>query len=303
MLFIILVASSLVFAFYLYSFLYFKSKKFINIKNNIDIYIQYWNNLNKHINELKLNHFGTDQLQHGTAIFEDYSSWNYKRKELKNIRYAPNICHCSRTVCSAASKHPFKYICKYFNISPSTDSLEKVEEMLNDFEAVEDGKKRLQAIKHGIYNNIRKDIPFLIYKFRKSILSKKLGFEHADFQEAYYPLYIFKYTSPGGNASTQCNIVLNITNLNKFVIYLADIIKFKKSIAGQRSLMTSQLRHSIIERDRYTCKTCGNSTAIEPNLLLEVDHIIPVSKGGLTEESNLQTLCWRCNRKKGSKIT
>ena len=40
----------------------------------------------------------------------------------------------------------------------------------------------------------------------------------------------------------------------------------------------------------------------EPNLLLEIDHIIPVSKGGLTEESNLQTLCWKCNRSKSDKI-
>ena len=40
----------------------------------------------------------------------------------------------------------------------------------------------------------------------------------------------------------------------------------------------------------------------EPNLLLEIDHIIPVAKGGLTEESNLQTLCWKCNRAKSDKL-
>lgn len=47
---------------------------------------------------------------------------------------------------------------------------------------------------------------------------------------------------------------------------------------------------------------CGNSTHVEPNLLLEIDHIIPVSKGGLTSEENLQTLCWKCNRAKSDKI-
>ena len=48
----------------------------------------------------------------------------------------------------------------------------------------------------------------------------------------------------------------------------------------QRTLMTSKLRDFIKARDNYTCCFCGNSTYAEPNLLLEIDHIIPVSKGG-----------------------
>ena len=70
----------------------------------------------------------------------------------------------------------------------------------------------------------------------------------------------------------------------------------------QRAIMTSKLRTHIKERDNYTCCQCGNSIQNEPNLLLEIDHIIPVSKGGLTQEDNLQTLCWKCNRSKGAKI-
>ena len=83
---------------------------------------------------------------------------------------------------------------------------------------------------------------------------------------------------------------------------LASSVKFKKSIAGQRALMTSSLREEIKERDHYTCKKCKNSTEKEPNLLLEIDHIVPLSKGGLTSRDNLQTLCWRCNRSKGAKL-
>lgn len=35
---------------------------------------------------------------------------------------------------------------------------------------------------------------------------------------------------------------------------------------------------------------------------LEVDHIIPVSKGGKTVMTNLQALCWDCNRGKSNKL-
>ena len=98
------------------------------------------------------------------------------------------------------------------------------------------------------------------------------------------------------------DITFDIDNLDRFIGYLAEIIKFKKSVAGQRILMTSKLREKIKVRDNYTCKKCGNSIKEEPNLLLEINHINPLSKEGLTVEENLQTLCWKCNRAKGNKI-
>ena len=100
----------------------------------------------------------------------------------------------------------------------------------------------------------------------------------------------------------KCEIKFDLENLEKFICYLSETIKFKKSVAGQRALMTSQLREKIKRRDGYACKKCGISVKQEPHLLLEIDHIIPLSRNGLTTEENLQTLCWKCNRAKGSKI-
>ena len=129
-----------------------------------------------------------------------------------------------------------------------------------------------------------------------------LGFDKLNFYDYYFPSYSFDYISAGGNSSLSCNIDLNIENLNKFIYFLSEKIKFKKSIAGQRMLMTSQLREYIKQRDNYTCQHCGLSIKDEPNLLLEIDHIVPLSKGGITTEKNLQTLCWKCNRKKSNKL-
>lgn len=286
----------------IYEAIYFKSEKFLTIKSRIESYVKNCNELNRHIESLKNTYLGIDQLDYGQAQYRDQSRWNYKRPELKKQKYAPNIYNCSRTVCDNARKQPFKYICKYFNLKPNEATLSKFEEVLNNFDAAEQGKVALKSEKESILNSIKKDVPILIRTFGKKKLEKNLGFEIIDFSTTYFPRYIFKYVSSGGNASMQCDVVMDLDNLNRFVNYLSETVKFRKSVAGQRALMTSALRNKIMRRDNYTCKTCGASTFVEPNLLLEIDHIVPVSKGGLTTEDNLRTLCWRCNRKKGANI-
>lgn len=289
-------------AWMIYKFIYYRSNSFIELKNKIQKYTIDCNELNAHIDELKRTHIGIDQLDYGNATYRDTSQYNYKRPELKKQIFAPNVYNCTRNVCDAARKQPFKYVCKYFNIKSTEENLSKFENMLNNFEAAETGKNLLVNEKNNIISGISSEIPFLIRNLDKKNLEKKLGFEPIDLSTVYFPKYIFKYTSSGGNAGTQCDIVFDINNLNRFVTYLSETIKFKKSAAGQRALMTSKLRREILERDGYVCKKCGASQQNEPNLLLEVDHIIPISKGGITSPDNLQTLCWRCNRSKGNKI-
>lgn len=284
----------------IYEFFYYKGKHFQTIKEKIHTYTNECNELNNHIENLKVSSLLTNRIDYGQANYQDNSRWKYKRKYLQNQKYVPNIHECSRNVCDNARKKPFEYVCKYFGIKANEENLSKVEEILNNFEAVEEGKKKLQDEKKEIMNGIKSDIPILIRTFSKK-LENKLGFEETDMSASYFPEYIFQYTSSGGNASMRCNIIFDINNLNKFVVYLSEKIRFKKSAAGQRALMTSKLRAKIKERDNYTCKICGASVENEPNLLLEIDHIIPISKGGLTTEENLQTLCWRCNRSKGAK--
>jgi len=46
------------------------------------------------------------------------------------------------------------------------------------------------------------------------------------------------------------------------------------------------------------CKRCGRSFPID---IMEVDHIVPVSKGGKDNPANLRLLCPTCNRKKSAK--
>lgn len=77
-------------------------------------------------------------------------------------------------------------------------------------------------------------------------------------------------------------------------------IKEERAKLNRKYKDNMTLREWILKRDNYTCKQCGNSMTIEPNLLLEVDHITPVSKWGPSIPENLQTLCWKCNRAKSN---
>lgn len=56
-----------------------------------------------------------------------------------------------------------------------------------------------------------------------------------------------------------------------------------------------RLRWRVLQRDHFTCCACGASPAITPGVDLQVDHILPWSKGGETTIENLQTLCPKCN--------
>ena len=114
--------------------------------------------------------------------------------------------------------------------------------------------------------------------------------------------YKFSYTSSGGMAQRSFSIPMTEETIAELIKVLDRKLSSSEFAKEQRTLMTKKLREDIKVRDNYTCRLCGNSIQIEPNLLLEIDHIIPIAKGGRTEKENLQTLCWKCNRSKSDKL-
>lgn len=69
---------------------------------------------------------------------------------------------------------------------------------------------------------------------------------------------------------------------------------------NQRKLATRELREKIMKRDNYTCQLCGKYMPDEVGL--QIDHIIPIAKGGKTVTSNLRVLCSKCNGSKSDKM-
>jgi len=66
-----------------------------------------------------------------------------------------------------------------------------------------------------------------------------------------------------------------------------------------RTSISKKLRFEIFKRDSFKCQYCGKEA---PNVILEVDHITPVSKGGKNDILNLITCCFDCNRGKGKRL-
>lgn len=71
----------------------------------------------------------------------------------------------------------------------------------------------------------------------------------------------------------------------------------EKIIGGRKRNVSANLRQKIIERDGFRCVYCGDEDGP-----FEVDHKVPVSKGGTDDEENLCCACQDCNRSKGAKL-
>lgn len=64
-----------------------------------------------------------------------------------------------------------------------------------------------------------------------------------------------------------------------------------------RKAIGKRVRFEVLKRDAFTCQYCGKSA---PDVILHIDHIKPVSKGGNNGMLNLVTSCQGCNSGKSN---
>jgi 5-methylcytosine-specific restriction endonuclease McrA len=76
------------------------------------------------------------------------------------------------------------------------------------------------------------------------------------------------------------------------------IIRLRRFVRNNHSNVKFS-RRNIFLRDNHTCQYCGRT--LDPKHLT-CDHIVPRSRGGVTEWSNIVTSCTRCNVKKGNRL-
>lgn len=279
---------------------YYESPSFFKIKETCEVLMSTQREFNEYITEKaqsisKL--FGTRVVRNETINNDEY---NYIRPYKKTI--TPFTAEVSATVFSSSENNPLEYVVKYFypNKKLYPEQIQKLHRLVEELETLRDAKQIIENYKVE-YQQYLGDVPDYIMENDESGFYSRLGFANVD-ESVLTVEYKFAYTSGGGMAQRSFTVPMTEENIVELIKVLESKLTAKAFAKEQRALMTKKLREYIKKRDNFTCCNCGNSTYKEPNLLLEIDHIIPVAKGGCTVEDNLQTLCWKCNRAKSDKI-
>lgn len=107
-----------------------------------------------------------------------------------------------------------------------------------------------------------------------------------------------EYANAGGFAICgKCvDIIVNVywkKHSGKYLTWAND----PSPVGYNKEPIPESLRWQVFERDGYACKHCGCKS------MLRADHIIPEVCGGAATLENLQTLCVRCNSRKGVRST
>lgn len=279
---------------------YYESPDFLKIKETCSALMSSQREFNEYIKE-KVEAisqlFGTRVARNETNNEDEYQ---YIRPYKKTI--TPFTAEVSAAVFSSAENNPLEYVVKYFypNKEMFPEQIQKLHILVEELETLKEAKQIIESHK-AEYRQYISDVPDYIMDEDENGFYSRLGFANID-ESVLAVEYKFAYTSGGGMAKRSFTVPMTEETIVELIKTLEGKLTVSAFTKEQRALMTKKLREFIKTRDNFTCCSCGNSIHLEPNLLLEIDHIVPVSKGGCTVEDNLQTLCWKCNRSKSDKI-
>lgn len=279
---------------------YYDSPDFHKIKQTCEALMSTQREFNEYITkkvESISQLFGTRVVREETINNDEY---NYVRPYRKTI--TPFTAEVSAAVFASAENSPLEYIVKNFypNKKQYPEQIRNLYLLVEELETLKDAKKIIDTYKTE-YQQYLGDVPAFILEKDEAGFYSRLGFATID-ESVLSVEYRFCYTSGGGLVQRSFAIPMTEETIIELIKLLESKLTASAFAKEQRYLMTRKLRDAIKLRDNFTCCICGNSTHVEPNLLLEIDHIVPIAKGGCTVEENLQTLCWKCNRTKSDKI-
>ena len=280
---------------------YYEYDSFLKIKETCEALMSTQREFNEYITEkvkAVSQLFGVRVVRNETVNEDEYQ---YIRPYRKTI--TPFTAEVSAAVFASAENNPLEYVIKnfYSNKQRYPEQIQKLHLLVEELATLKDAKRIIDNYKVE-YQLYIVDVPKYVMNEDEVGFYSRLGFANVD-ESVLSVEYRFSYTSGGGMAKRSFTVPMTEETIVELIKALEEKLTVTAFTKEQRALMTNKLREFIKTRDNFTCCSCGNSIYVEPNLLLEIDHIIPVSKGGYTVEENLQTLCWKCNRVKSNKLS
>lgn len=133
--------------------------------------------------------------------------------------------------------------------------------------------------KGGIYSNIRKYMREYMRKNSEKI--REWYKQHRKAHPEYYKIYRKRWRE---THLERCNLLIR---------------RYRARKKGAEGFHTLEEWELLKKQYSYKCPVCGKR---EPEIKLEEDHIIPLSKGGSDYIKNIQPLCRSCNSIKGVQI-
>ena len=81
------------------------------------------------------------------------------------------------------------------------------------------------------------------------------------------------------------------------------VIRLTRFVHVPRRFRRQVTNTFLFARDDYRCQYCGRpSSELKPRESLTRDHLIPMSRGGLNEWTNVVTACSACNTRKANRL-
>ena len=81
------------------------------------------------------------------------------------------------------------------------------------------------------------------------------------------------------------------------------VIRLKAFVHVPRRFRRQVTNTFLFARDHYRCQYCGRAqTELRHREALTRDHLIPLSRGGTNEWTNVVTACSSCNTRKGNRL-
>ena len=155
--------------------------------------------------------------------------------------------------------------------------------MVEDFPLL--GPTRNEAIEHNFF--LKSQLKKNAYK---SWIKKLFTKEVKEFNPQKYPVKHLKE-----DLEKQCSVFGHLCP----VFFTNEPFTETKELRRIGRNIPRHIILRVVRRDNNTCQVCGK---ILKDNEIEFDHIIPVSKGGSSEEQNIRVACLECNRRKSNKI-